>query len=377
MILMGSIGLTVSFLTSSARAWVNILTINFYFICIGLFGTFLLALKNIAAASFATPYRKVLEALSATVPPFSLSMLTVLLGSHTLYEWTHKDVMVNDKILVQKMAYLNLPFFSLRMAGCLAVWSLFTWLFIRKYRQQESMPDRAAEIQRQLVGRSAFAMIVFALTFSVASFDWIMSLEPHWYSTIFVIFTFSGLLISGIAFLILMLIHLQSKGYLVGAVNENHFHDLGKLLFAFSTFWAYIWFCQYLLMWYANIPEEAEYFVLREHYGWAWFFWINPIINWGIPFLMLMSRDSKRNVTVLHRVSWVILFGQLLNVYLMVAPKVFEQHGLPGPSISWQEIFIVCGYAGMFLWVFFKRLGLSTMLPQNSPLLEEGMNLEQ
>lgn len=377
LLFLGLVGVAASFYLSPAKAWINILTANFFFLSIALFGTFMLALTNIVGASFVTPYRKILEALAGTVPYLSLSMLTVLLGSHTLYEWTHTDIMLNDKILVQKMAYLNLPFFIFRMVFCLGIWSAISCFFIKKYREQEANPERAVAIQEKLVGQSAVSMILFALTFCMASFDWIMSLEPHWFSTIFGIFTFSGLVVSGLAFTILVLIFLQAHGYLKKEVNENHYHDLGKLLFGFSTFWAYIWFCQYLLIWYANIPEEAEYYVLREHFGWAWLFWLNIAINWVLPFFILLPRDNKRNKTVMQRVSWMILVGQLLNIYIMVAPKVLEHNGNHDPFLSWTEAFTFAGYAGLFLVIFFKRLSSSPIVPQNSPYLEEGMALEQ
>src|SRR5690606_17565894 len=123
--------------------------------------------------------------------------------------------------------------------------------------------------------------------------------------------------VSGLAFTILCLIFLQANGHLKNVVNENHYHDLRQLLFGFSTFWAYIWYSQYVLIWYANIPEEAEYYVLREHFGWGWLFWLNLVINWLVPFLVLLPRSSKRNKTILSRVCWIVLVGQLLNVYIM------------------------------------------------------------
>lgn len=373
----GLLGLAASFYFSPVKAWINILGANFFFLSIALFGTFMLALTNIVGASFVTPYRKILEALASTVPYLSLSMLTVLLGSHTLYEWTHTDIMLNDKILVQKMAFLNLPFFIVRMVLCLGIWSAISTFFIKKYREQEANPSRAVAIQEKLVGQSAVSMILFALTFCLASFDWIMSLEPHWFSTIFGIFTFSGLMVSGLAFTIVALISLQAKGYLQREVNENHYHDLGKLLFGFSTFWAYIWFCQYLLIWYANIPEEAEYYVLREHNGWPVLFWLNLVINWVIPFFVLLPRNNKRNKSIMQKVSWLILVGQALNIYILIAPKVLEHNGVHSTFISWQELTIYAGYAGLFMGLFFKRLSTSPIVPQNSPYLEEGMALEQ
>ncbi len=372
----GIVGIAGAFYFLPIKVWINILTANFMVLSIGLFGFFMLAVTNIVGAAFVAPYRKVLEAMAGTVPYLGLSMLVILLGSHSLYEWTHADVVMNDKILMEKASYLNLPFFSIRMVICIGLWSLMSFVLVRKFREQENFPERAERIQESLSGLSAAFMIIFALTYSMASFDWIMSLEPHWYSTIFGVFTFSGLVVSGLATLILVLIHLQHHGYLKN-MNLNHYHDLGKLLLGFTTFWAYIWFSQYLLIWYANIPEEGEYYVLREHFGWSWLFWINIVLNWVIPFLVLLPRWTKRSKTVLQRTCLIILLGQWLNLYVMIAPKVMEHHGVMDPTITWIELFIGLGYTGLFLFIFFKRLSQSSLVATNSPFLEEGLALEQ
>ncbi len=373
---LGILGIAGAFYFLPIKVWVNILTVNFMFLSIGLFGIFMLAVTNIVGAAFVAPYRKILEALAGTVPYLGLSMFVILLGAHSLYEWTHADVVMNDKILMSKAAYLNLPFFSVRMIICIGLWSLMSMVLIKKFKEQEDFPDKAEDIQKSLSGLSALFMIVFGVTYSVASFDWIMSLEPHWFSTIFGVYTFSGLVVSGLATLILVLIYLQSQGYME-EVNLNHYHDLGKLLLGFTTFWAYIWFSQYLLIWYANIPEESEYYVLREHYGWNLLFWANIILSWAIPFMILLPRWTKRNKKVLQWTCYIILVGQWLNLYVMVAPKVMEHHGVTNVSITWVELFIAAGYAGFFLFVFFKKLSKSSLVAENSPFLAEGLALEQ
>ena len=378
MIFVGLVGVAGAFFKLPIQAWVNILTANFLFLSIALFGFFMLALTNIVGASFVTPYRKILEALAGTVPLLSIIMVvTTLLGAHSLYEWTHTDVMLNDKILIQKMAWLNFPFFSIRMVFYLGAWSFMSHYLVKKFREQEAHPEKADLIQAHLPGISAGFMVVFALTFCLASFDWIMSLEPHWFSTIFGIFTFSGLMVSGLATTILLLLHLQDHGYLKKTVTDHHYHDLGKLLFGFSTFWAYIWYSQYLLIWYANIPEEGEYYVLREHFGWSWLFWLNIVLSWVVPFIALLPRGNKRNKVILQRVSIIVLLGQWLNLYVMVAPKVLEHHGVTNPTISWPELLILVGYLGLFLFILFKKLALSSLVAKNSPLLDEGLALEQ
>lgn len=373
---LGILGVAGAFYYLPIKVWINILTVNFMVLSIGLFGLFMLAITNIVGAAFVAPYRKILEAMAGTVPYLGVFMFVILLGSHSLYEWTHEDVVMNDKILMAKAAYLNLPFFSIRMIISIGLWSLMSIILLKKFKEQDDFPEKALEIQKSLTGLSAVFTIIFAITYCMASFDWIMSLEPHWFSTIFGVYTFSGLVVSGLATLILVLIYLQSKGYME-EVNLNHYHDLGKLLFGFTTFWAYIWFCQYILIWYANIPEESAYYVLREDSTWFWPFWTNIVLNWVIPFIVLLPRWTKRNKTILGRTCFIILIGQWLNLYVMVAPKVMEHHGVMNLSISWIEVFIALGYTGLFLFIFFKKLSQSSLVAINSPFLEEGLALEQ
>jgi Ni/Fe-hydrogenase subunit HybB-like protein len=166
-------------------------------------------------------------------------------------------------------------------------------------------------------------------------------------------------------------------GYLKNTFGENQYHDLAKLLKGFTTFFAYIWFCQYLLIWYANIAEEAEYYVLREHYGWDWLFWLSIIINWVIPFVLLMPRQVKRETFVLWRVALLVLVGQWLNIFILVAPKVYEHLGVYNPQIGWPEVGLALGYVGFFGLVFFNELKKASLVPLQDTYLLEGLSLEQ
>ena len=237
------------------------------------------------------------------------------------------------------------------------------------------MDEVGSHVVAKISAASALTLIVFGLTYSIASFDWIMSLEPHWFSTIFAMYTFSGLFVNGVAFICLILILLKEQGYFP-MVNENHFHDLGKWLFGFTTFWAYIWFSQYLLIWYSNIPEETMYYIIREKGGWDWLFYFNLIINWLIPFFALMTRNSKRSPFILKRVCILLLVGHWLDIYVMVTPNVFKHAGLSA-SIGLVEIGAALGYAGLFVLVFGKTLSKNLLYPKKDPCFEEGVHLHQ
>lgn len=377
MLAIGIATLILSFYLSPTRTWINLLVDNFYFISLSLFGGFFLALISVTNSSFGAPYKRILEAMTAFLPyGLVLMALLIFFGSHHLYIWTHSDVVLKDEILKGKSSFLNLPFFSIRTLIYFGFWIVFTKLFVLRSREQDHSRN-PIEITQSLVKYSAIFLVVFALTYCLASFDWIMSLEPHWYSTVFGIYCFSSMFVIGVAFVSVAVISLQSHGYLKNFFGENQYHDLSKLLFGFTTFFAYIWFCQYLLIWYANISEEAEYYVLREHYGWDWLFWLSIILNWVIPFIILMPRNVKRNTGILWRIALLVLVGQWLNIFILVAPKVYEHLGIVNPQIGWQEIGLALLYVGIFGLVFFNELKKASLVPLQDTYLLEGLSLEQ
>ena len=197
------------------------------------------------------------------------------------------------------------------------------------------------------------------------------------FSTIFGIYVFAGCFVSGIAFITLTISILKDKGYLEGVVNENHLHDLGKWMFGMSVFWAYIWISQYLLIWYANVPEETEYYVLRHHH-WDGIFWFNLIINFVFPFFALMTRGAKRNIKVIKFVACILLFGHFIDLYLMVAPKIFEHHNIHGVSgFGIVQILELLGVIGLFTFVVHRALSKRNLVPVNDPTFSEGQHLHQ
>jgi hypothetical protein len=311
--------------------------------------------------------------MSSILPVAAVLMFLLIFGMHNLYRWADAGAALQDPVLAAKRVYLNTPFFFARMAALFGIWTLFAWL----YRRASLAEDQAHLLNdlgphHRLVRTSAFFVPAFALTFSIASFDWIMSLEPHWFSTIFALYTFSGLFLHGIAVITLMAVLLKERGYLEGVVNENHLHDLGKLIFAFSTFWAYIWVSQYLLIWYTNIPEETSYFIVRTDRDWSWLFLLNLALNWAIPFLILMPRAAKRSPAVLKRVCITLLVGHWLDVYLMVVPNVIGKRWI-GPL----EILIALGYGALFFYVVAKALERAPLVPINDPYLAESLHHHQ
>lgn len=367
------VALGVSFSQDKYVGWVDYLVFSLYFTTIAASSLFFLALSGVLNASWLTPYKRVPEAMSAFLPVSMIMMIVTAGGLHSIYEWTHKDIVANDPILSAKVAWLNEPRFIITMVLIFVIWNFIGYRMRKISEQQDSA--NGAEVAKSSVGFSAISIVLFALTICVAAFDWIMSVEPHWFSTIFGVYVFAGSFVSGIAFITLTIITLKGKGYFKN-VNENHLHDLGKWMFGMSVFWAYIWISQYLLIWYANIPEETEYYVLRHH-DWNGVFWFNLFINFVMPFFVLMTRGAKRNMNVLKFIAVVLLFGHFIDLYLMVAPKVFHHHHVHISGYGIVQLAQLVGGFGLFIFVVGRALSKRKLEVDQDPTFAEGAHLHQ
>jgi hypothetical protein len=258
------------------------------------------------------------------------------------------------------------PGFFLRAIVFLALW---VWL-ARQLRHVSLDEDRDAATSRreQLVRHAAIFVVVFAITFAVACADWLMSLEPQWSSSIFAVYVFAGLLVSGFAVLTLTAIVLRARGPLSTAIGAAHLHDLGKLLLAFSTFWAYIWLSQYLLIWYGNLPEEIPYYARRTRDAWFPLFLLNVAINWAIPFFLLLPRASKRSAPVLAAVCVLLIAGHWLDLYLLIMPEFWN-----APAAGPLEVAIPIGYAVICFYVMTRAVAAAPIVPAHDPLLRESL----
>jgi len=289
--------------------WAGVLLVSYYAVGLGLAGLCFLAIHYTAGATWSDALRRPAEALARALPFALVLLVMVLVARPQLYEWTNAGFgAAGGSELAFKRFWLARPFFLARAVAYAVIWAGFALAFRRVSRRQ--------------VAVSAAFLVVFSVTFTLASVDWIMSLEPHWYSTVFGVYNFAGLFLSGLAAIVLAALWLERQGPLRGVLTEEHLHDLGKLLFAFSTFWMYIWFSQYMLIWYTNIPEETTYFLRRLHGVWFGLFLLNVLLNWVVPFAVLLRRDTKRARTVLAVVAAVVLVGRALDLYLMIFPSV-------------------------------------------------------
>ena len=357
--------------TEPARAWGNLLISNFYFMSVALGALFFLALGYLASAGWSVVLRRVPEAMTVYLPSAGVLMLAVFLGRHELYHWTHHDAMLHDPVLASKSTFLDPTFFLVRMILALGLWIAFAHWMRRISLEQDRIgaaTDGLMSTHRRLVRCSALFVVTFALTFSLASFDWLMSLEPHWYSTIFAVYTFAGTFQGALAAILVAVLWLRRTPPFKQVIHTEHLHDLGKLLFAFSTFWAYIWLSQYLLIWYGNLPEEIPHYVARTGAAWLPLFMLNLVCNWVVPFLVLMSRAAKRRPTVLLGVALIVLAGRWLDLYLHVMPALHVD-----PGIGAIEIFLFTGCAVLFIVLGYRQLRAAPQVPRYDPLLKESL----
>ena len=307
-------------------AFPGLLTAALFGLTIALGGAVFAAIQGVSGARWWAPVRPVASALAGTLAvPGAALFLTLVLGLRTLYPWARPGAAAVSHALHAKAVWLNPSFFLARALVVLVLWMALASLLRDRLAALDGRPS--AEANRAFARASVLFLLLLAPTLSAASWDWAMSLEPEWYSTMFSVYIFSGTFLGGIAAVAVLAIWLDRRGLLGRRLVPETLHDLGKLLFAFGTFWAYIWFCQYLLIWYSNLPEETPYFARRLTGGWTLLFWLNPVLNFGVPFAALLSARVKRRPGFLAQVALVVLLGRWLDSYLLIAPA-----GSPLPS---------------------------------------------
>ena len=353
------------------QLWAAWLLVSYYVIGLGLAGGCFVAIQYTTGSSWCVAIRRVPEAMAGTLP-LGIVMLALLLILHPqLYPWMAGGVGATEGgSAAFRQAWLSRPFFLARAAVYAAIWILFTTALRRRSLRQDA--DGDPRWTRANVRWSAAFLAFFGATFTLASVDWIMSLEPRWYSTIFGAYNFAGLFLSGLAAIILLAIWLERRGPLQHVLTGDHLHDLGKLLFAFSTFWMYLWFSQYMLIWYTDIPEETAYFVRRVHGIWLVLLLANILCNWLVPFFVLLRRDTKRRRDVLAAVAAIVLAGRWLDVYLMIAPGVASG----GLGIGLWAIGLTAGGAGAFGLALARTLRGAPAVPVADPQLAASLQYE-
>ena len=347
-----------------ARTWPNLLLNGFYFTSLSLSALFFLATQRATNARWSASLRRIPEAFSLALPVAAVLMMLLYFGRQYLFPWTHPGIFANAPAIAGKVHYLQPPWVFTRMLFCLAIWIIFALLFRKASLQQDRHPELSLKLHQRLTAYSVLFILTFALTYTAGAFDWLISLEPEWFSTMFAVYAFAGTFVQGIAAITLALVVLKERGPLRQHVSEHQIHDLGKLLFAFTVFWAYIWTCQYLLIWYGNIPEEVTFFGKRTNGSWLVLFAINFIINWVVPFLVLLSKGAKCNHKVLKTICCLILVGRWLDLYLLITPSLWS-----GPKLGLIEVPIALAYLALLYLLFTYNLARAPLTPLNDPVL--------
>lgn len=365
---LGIIIVIASFAVDRHRAFFDYLWIYMFLVSIGVGGLALVALEYLVGATWSTPFRRIDEFFSAIIPLLVVLVIPIFLGIHDLYHWSHPDIVSGDAILTSKAPYLNINFFGIRTIICLAVWLFFFFMLIRNSEKQDLNGDPSYTKKNNVL--SVIFAPLFIITLTIASIDFMMSLEPHWYSTIYGAYYFSGTMVAALAATTLFAVKLNEGKYLDPNINNDHYYSLGTLMFAFNIFWSYIAFSQYLLIWYADIPEETVWLIHRWQGSWKYVSIAIIFIHFVIPFLVLVGRQAKTNPRTLKIMAVWLLCAHALDLYWLIMPT----YSPGGAVFGWQEIGVILFAAGLIMVVFKLRAGKRNLIPVRDPKLESGLN---
>ena len=361
-----------------ARFWASLLQNSVFFLLVVNASMFFICITTLAWGGWQMAFRRVPEAISAVVPVIGVICGAILLAivfgdNHTIYHWTDAEHVQHDPILSHKKGFLNKPFFAIATIITIAGWSLLGWKMRQLSRKLDNEPLATLEERKKYIFNNTVWAALFIVLFSLTVMSsipwlWLMSIDAHWYSTMYSWYTFASTFVSGIALITLFVVFLKNNDYLE-YVNNEHLHDLGKFMFAFSVFWTYLWFSQFMLIWYANIPEETIYFQPRAHGIYKGIFWLMFIINFIAPLLILMTRDAKRNYGTVALMAVLIIFGHWLDFYQMVFPAVSPNKV---PNIIY-DLGIALGFVGLIMFATAKALTKAPLLARNHPFVKESL----
>jgi len=395
-IAIGVVVIALGFLTGQVeRTFANLLLMAYYTTCVSLAGAFFCAIQYVTQSGWSASILRVPHAFIKIIPiPAIILVIVIIAGlsfTHTivneeghevvapyLYKiWAQHDITKEgseayDHLIAGKAGFLNEPFFLVRVIGFLLAYILLSRLFV-KYSANEDELGGMLNYEKSFKLACVF-LVIFGFTIPVFAFDVIMSLEAHWFSTMFGWYNFAAMWVTGLATMTLIIIYLRSQGYMQW-VTQDHLHNFGQFMFGFSVFWTYLWFAQFLLTWYANIPEETAYFFKRWEPEFKPWFWFSIVINFLTPLLVLMARDSKRSTSILKAACIILIIGHWFDYFQMIMPGTVGPASEWFTAVLWIEVGTFIGFAGLFAFLIFTALSkFKALAPKNHPFLPESLH---
>jgi hypothetical protein len=371
----------------ATKFWMALMHNGIFWLLVVAASFFFIAATTLAQAGWPLVFRRVPEAISGSMNVLGPVVLVILLGyvwissDHHIYHWKDAEQVKHDEKLLHKSGFLNPTFYTILSVAAVGLWIWFRSSFRKNSLAEDLAPKGERSFYWKSLAIAAAFLVTYGLTvLSTLPWMWLMSIDAHWYSTMYSWYTFASSWVAGLSLMMLFVVYLKNHGYLE-FVNEEHIHDIGKFMFAFSIFWTYLWFSQFMLIWYSNQPEETVYFVERLGFGgkgdgtFRGIFLLNLIINFVAPLLILMRRGSKRNYTVLTLMSVIIIFGHWLDFYQMITPGPLKELGKESNTIGHfvYSLGIGAGFLGLVIFLTGKYLTKAPLLPKNHPLVKESI----
>ena len=362
----GILSFALGFIFDAKRTWANYLLNNYYFLSLAIGAAFFGAIQYITQSGWSAAFKRIPEAMVAYIPFAAVFFLIMYFGMHSIFEWTHDEVVQHDHLLQYKSPYLNVPFFFIRVVVFFGAWILLSKI-LRKLSLKEDEIGGLEYFEKSEFYSKVFIFII-AFSFSLFAVDMLMSLEPHWFSTLFAGKSFIAAFLHASSIIALIVIWLSKIGKLK-LLNGSHLHDFTRYIFMTSIVWGYFNFAEFMLIWYGNIPEETAWFVHRWEGTYKILFFATIILNWFIPFMVLMPRKSSRSKQIILPVIIILIIGQYAELYYIIWPATVHE-----AKFGLLEIGTFLGYVGLFSLVVATYLAKANLVPKNHPYLEESMS---
>lgn len=362
---LGLLATAVGFVTNADQFYRSYLLAYVFVLGVPLGSLVLLMVHHLTGGGWGLVIRRTFEASARTIPMMAVLFLPIIFGIHSLYEWSHADVVARDAIIAHKAGYLNTTGFIVRAVIYFAIWSTMALLLTRWSHQQDTQPVDMGNFAKV----SGPGILIFGLTITFASVDWVMSLDPHWFSTLFGLWIMVGMGLTALAFTITIAFLVSRDGRMASVLTTDKFHDYGKLLFAFIMLWAYLSYSQFLIIWSANLPEEIPYYLKRQSGGWEILSMVVILGHFVLPWLLLLFRPNKQASSRLVIVAALMLVMRYIDVFWLIAPWVKDG----GLAIHWIDIAALLGLSGLWVGVFCHYLKGRALLPVGDPYLAEAI----